>query len=61
MNVGTGSGTNGSLTNLNGDFSRVDSWIKLNYIFDGYASGTPPYDILSEQKCKAIPSQFEHI
>jgi hypothetical protein len=58
MNVGTGSGTNGSLINLNGDFSRVDSWIKSKYMFNGYASGTPPYDILSEQKCKAIPSQI---
>jgi hypothetical protein len=49
INVGTGSGTNGSLINFNGEFSGVDSSTKLKYTFNGYAGGTPPYEISSEQ------------
>jgi hypothetical protein len=36
INVGTGSGVNGSLINLNGEFNRVDSSIKLKYMLNGY-------------------------
>jgi hypothetical protein len=58
INVGTGSGINGSVININGEFSRVDSSIKLKYTFNGFAGFTPQYEISSEQNFRGITSQI---
>jgi hypothetical protein len=57
ISVGTGSSVNGSWINPNGEFSRVDSSIKLKYTFNGF-TGSPPYEILSEQNVKSVTSQI---